>query len=67
MSRPSGITYADGSPYSPLGLSRYRPRGCADGAHGPARATTDRDGALVWVCLSCPAWREQGDPTWRTP
>lgn len=65
MSRPPGITYANGSPYRPMPFPRAIVRGCAYGAHGPARGTTDRDGALLWVCLSCPAYRVAGDPTWR--
>lgn len=66
MSRPPGITYADGSPYAPLGLPRHIQRGCHDGAHH-ARGTTDRDGRVAFVCIRCPTWREQGDPEWKTP
>jgi hypothetical protein len=40
--------------------------GCA-GGHHHARGTTDRDGAVAWVCVRCPAVRDGGDPTWRTP
>lgn len=66
MSRPSGITYAPGSPYRPLGLPLFTPAGCDAGAH-LARGTTDRDGAVAWVCERCHAVRDAGDPTWRTP
>lgn len=41
--------------------------GCDAGSHTLAFATTDRTGAKVWVCRACPAVREFGDPTWRTP
>lgn len=37
---------------------------CAAGRH-LARGTTDRSGAVAFVCTRCPAVREQGDPTWR--
>lgn len=66
MSRPPGITYADGSPYEPLGLPRHRPLGCDAGGHR-ARGATDREGRRLFVCYRCPAWRYGDDPTWRTP
>lgn len=68
MSRPPGVTYAPGSPYRPLSYpQRPAPPGCADGSHTLAFSTTDRTGAKTWVCRACPAVREFGDPTWRTP
>lgn len=68
MSRPPGVTYANGSPYQPLPYPKPpRLLGCPDGAH-LTRGTTDRDGAVVHVCTrACGAYRVQGDPAWRTP
>ncbi len=40
--------------------------GCGAGQH-VTFTTTDRDGVWFWACRTCPAYRVQGDPTWRTP
>lgn len=66
MSRPPGTTYAPGSPFRPLPLPVFRPRGCGQGAH-LAMGTTDREGQVLWVCQRCPAFREHGDPRWWLP
>lgn len=47
-------------------LPRYVRPGCEQGSH-VAFTTTDRDAVWCWVCRYCPAVRDQGDPTWRTP
>jgi hypothetical protein len=46
--------------------ARERGGGCATDHH-IAFTTTDRDGVWFWACYRCPATREQGVPSWRTP